>query len=210
MPVIKFNKRLIYFSHIPKCGGTSIESYLSQITQSKLSFVDSNFHRQSIEGRWNISSPQHIPGVIVQRLFPIDFFDIFFTVVRNPLKRFYSAFEFNKRKSLLDPNIDINYFVENFHSFKPFQLGNFDNHFLPQVSFLYPNANYQVFKLESGLHLVKTYIDSVILGRESGFSMPHVDFHYDDSIVIEKKLLSSTSLQLIHEIYKNDFESFKY
>lgn len=210
MPIIKHNGQLIYFSHIPKCGGSSIENYLFQITKGNLSFVDANFHRQPYQGRWNISSPQHILGDFVQRLFPINFFDGFFTIVRNPINRFYSAFEFNKRKSLIDPNVDINYFVENFLSFNPFQNGNYDNHFFPQASFLYPNGNYQVFKLEAGLDIVKNYIDDILLDQDSNIAMPHIDFRYDDSIIIKKQALSLNSEKIIHEIYKIDFDLFKY
>ena len=210
MPIIKHNGQLIYFSHIPKCGGSTIENYLFQITKSNLSFVDTSFHRQPNQERWNNSSPQHILGSFVQRLFPIYYFNIFFSIVRNPINRFYSAFEFNKRKSLIDPSIDINYFVENFLSFNPFQIGNYDNHFFPQVSFLYPKANYQVFKLEDGLEPVKIYIDNIILGKDSGIPMPHVDFHYDDSIVITKQVLTSVSEKIIRDIYKIDFDIFKY
>ena len=66
MPIIKVNGVLLYFSHIPKCGGSSVENLLAQFSDS-IVFLDRKFltHKNT----WNTSSPQHIDGLSLNRLF---------------------------------------------------------------------------------------------------------------------------------------------
>jgi hypothetical protein len=95
MPIVRFKNKIVYFSHIPKCGGTSVENFLKIITGTNLAFLNRNFYMDK-NRQWSVASPQHIPGKDVSKLFPITFFDEFFAVTRNPLNRFYSAFIFQK------------------------------------------------------------------------------------------------------------------
>ena len=97
MPIFRYSNKLIFFSHIPKCAGTSIESYCQKIGM-KIAFLDNQNYLEYLASNkaWNSSSPQHIPGYAIARLFPLNFFDAYFTVVRNPINRLKSAFKFQK------------------------------------------------------------------------------------------------------------------
>ena len=74
MPIIKVNGILLYFSHIPKCGGTSVENFLAQLSESVV-FLDRTFVNNA--NKWNTSSPQHIDGISLNRLFKDKSFLIF-------------------------------------------------------------------------------------------------------------------------------------
>ena len=75
MPIARVNNKTIYFSHIPKCGGSSIEDFLRIIAKSDLCFLDRSYDNGTHQ--WSISSPQHITGKEISKLFPINFFDLF-------------------------------------------------------------------------------------------------------------------------------------
>ncbi len=209
MPIIRFNKKIVYYSHIPKCGGTSVEDFLKVMTGASISFLDHHFYENK-NVRWSISSPQHITGEDVSKLFPVTFFDDFFTVTRNPFDRFCSAFAYQKYGlKRIDPFIDINKFIGNLEGHNALALGQFDHHFLPQIKFLYPGAANKVFKLENGLDGVRRYIGSVFDTDVSGIRMPH-SLKKPSQIGVSSENLDKHSKKIIMEIYKLDFEKFNY
>ncbi len=210
MPIIKINNKIIYYAHVPKCAGTSVEEYLFRNSDS-VSFLDRDFFAEGYIP-WSTSSPQHIDGASLGRLFPdAAFFDDYFTVVRNPVKRFISAFKFNKyiaRKRELR-KLDINKFVSEFLNADTVVRGFLDNHFLPSCEFLIPERKFSVFRMEEGLVKFKDWFDLKNFDnrlRDSvGFEQKHT---FDEDA--EKETLSEKSLSKIFEFYHCDFETFKY
>lgn len=149
MPIVKISGRLVYFAHVPKCAGTAIEAYL-ETAFGPLAFRDSRFTSVPSRKRWTRSSPQHVALKDLNRLFPPDFFDTSFAVVRSPTARLVSAFRFQRdiegvvpADTLFGDWLDRVYAG---HRQKPWQ---FDNHTRPMAEFVPENA--RVFRLEEGL-----------------------------------------------------------
>lgn len=209
MPIFRLKNKVFYFSHIPKCGGSSIEDYLKSVTDVRSSFLDRKYYTHSNKPLTN-GSPQHIIGTDIAKLFESNFFDEYFTVVRNPFERFISAFIFQKYIAKTIPmQIHIDQFINQLEEFKALHIGNFDNHFLPQTTFLYPRAPYRVFKFENGLDIVKKYIDLNLENNTADIPMPH-NLKQPNKIKQKAGVLSEYSKKIISDVYKIDFKIFKY
>lgn len=148
MPIIKYKDAFLHFAHIPKCGGTSVERYLQSLNGVSVAFLDELYVARPPRQHWNISSPQHVDGESIGRLFPKDFFTAFFTIVRDPMTRLESAYRFQRlrERSIGDETFD--HFVKTRLRDNYMTKGWVDNHFYPQSGFFHPGANYQVFKRE--------------------------------------------------------------
>ncbi|MBN2809513.1 MAG: sulfotransferase family 2 domain-containing protein [Deltaproteobacteria bacterium] len=212
MPIIRVRDKIIYFSHIPKCGGMSIELYLQKITRGGLAFVDNDFSSYGSQKPWNLSSPQHIDGASLARLFKPDFFDAYFAVTRDPVSRFVSAFKFQKffeRK--IKPEITVNDFISSLDIQAITRIGWCDNHFYPQVGFLYPGQSYHIFKIEHGLKNVKEYIDRLLFNNILLLKMPHVNKSPARKNEEQAELvLTESSIAKVKELYAKDYELLDY
>lgn len=210
MPIVRTLDKLVYFSHIPKCGGASVELYLHEVSGGKLAFLDNNYRMVNDHDRWCKSPPQHIEGTALAKLFPSTFFDSFFTVTRNPIARFESAFHFQKYvESTIGLDISINDFIKSLNHQKITQIGYFDNHFMPQYMFLYPDTPYTFFKLEDGLERVKAYIDTLLFGNELSQQMPHVNTKRSVKSAPQEPL-SPPAVEKLQKLYSHDYELFRY
>jgi hypothetical protein len=215
MPIIKTSHKifgvipstkLIYFIHIPKCAGSSIEDFFTN-NHIQLSFLDRSFCSNSNKFYWNRSSPQHISAEIFDNLFSDSFFDCVFTFSRHPIKRFISAYTFNHAAGRIKERWDINEFVSHLadNGIEP----NFsDNHFLPMTHFISKKYNPQIFKLEKGFDEFISWFE-----KASGLHIPHRNIEKTNTspmIGPKLKALSSRSIELIHHIYHEDFVRFGY
>ena len=95
MPIFKTVNKVIFFAHVPKCGGSSVEAYLKTRFGS-LAFIDQDFYLLPSSRQWTRSSAQHIAINKLDRLFPADFFDASFAVVRHPVDRLVSEYHFQR------------------------------------------------------------------------------------------------------------------
>lgn len=211
MPILRSQNKIVLYSHIPKCGGTSIERYCYSIGL-KVAFLDGNFFVKSSTKRWSINSPQHIDGESLKRLFPEDFFDACFTVVRHPIPRLKSAFLYQKyRARNRDIKSNLSEFVKNELQQNALSRGYFDNHFLPQTKFLAKGYQYKIFKLEFGLTKVKKYIDSNVLGANTNIQIGHKNKAKNSPNYQESEThLDDEAKSIVLDIYKDDFLKLKY
>ncbi|KIC33697.1 sulfotransferase family protein [Leisingera sp. ANG-S5] len=213
MPLIKYKDVLLHFAHIPKCGGTSIERYIQGLNGVSLAFVDEQYVANPPQQHWNISSPQHIDGESISRLFPKDFFTGFFTIVRDPIARLESAYKFQRlveRRIGSDETLD--QFVKTRLLENVLTKGWMDGHFYPQSGFFYPGANYQVFKLEeNGAEKAKAFIDAALFGNPASQQMTHSNhLRVPEGFNPGDLVLSDEGLAVAEKIYGMDFDNFGY
>lgn len=207
MPIIKYNGKICHFAHIPKCGGSSVEDYFIEIG-AQTHFLGRDFDDIQVHNRWNITSPQHIDGASLRRLFSPAFFDFGFTVVRHPISRFISAFRYQTEwEKRIDTNTNINDFIQNDLQDCVKHLGHYEHHFRKQLSFLIPDMNYSIFKLENGLGPVKKFIDEQFNNKDTNCTMAHSNKSRESKLDLT---LNEKSKHLLREIYAQDFEKLRY
>lgn len=84
MPLARIGNTMLYFSHIPKTGGTSVEHYLRAKGAMALVARRTGFERVT---------PQHMPIRVAEAYFPEPFVDASFAILRDPVERLKSAFK---------------------------------------------------------------------------------------------------------------------
>jgi len=175
MPLARINNRLIYFAHIPKTGGSSIEAYMAQ--KGKVALL------QSSNLNWSKCTAQHAESRIYTDLFRDGFYDYGFTVVRDPQDRLMSEYRMRLAapsahsprprrtlrsigQALLAPWArtpekfpDFDHWVEIVFARYAQQPYLHDNHLRPQAEFVHPE--HRVFLFEHGLEPVFCWIDEV-------------------------------------------------
>lgn len=130
-----FLEKKLFFIHIPKTGGTSVEKFLTD-NNNQISFFTST-GSVFINGH----TPQHITFREIQNLgIDKDEF-LFFTIIRNPVERVISEYKWlcdtnwhtrNKTKIGEDWNFDI--FLEHFLNYDNSSI--FDNHNLSNFDYI--------------------------------------------------------------------------
>jgi Sulfotransferase family len=209
MPIVKIDRKLVYYGHIPKCGGSAVEDYLHS-RFGHMALLDTKFMSQSEAQRWSKTSPQHIDITSLNRLFPSGFFDLSFSVVRHPVDRLVSVFHFQKDvEKLIQPDVQFSEWLRNLEArlrSDPFQ---FDNHLRPMADLVPANA--KLFFLEHGLECLIPWFDEVAGDQKGPRAMPLTNERGAYSkIKLEKAVPSSKDIDIIGRVYEADFSRFGY
>lgn len=210
MPIVRIESQLVYFAHIPKCAGSSVEDYL-QVRFGPLALLDRKYLSVDADLRWSNTSPQHLDWTALMRLFPRDFFSHIFTVVRHPLDRAVSAYRFQLEvEKTIPPGTGFASWLKTEASLWSSAPHRHDNHSRPQVDFLPPAEGpyCTVFHLEHGLDALIPYID----GLDGTQAHPRVMGH---SLKAGKPkegafVPDESDRTLVAEIYAADFARFGY
>lgn len=202
MPLYINNEQAVTFLHIPKTGGTTIESWLNETGKYQQVF----FSQKKLEDM--LVTPQHLGYRTLTELTKTlnRPFEYKFAVVRNPFDRIVSEFFYriklgsiqlgDNAESLFSPWV-----VHNLRKYKntPDVL---DNHLRPQTYFV--NDDVEIFKFEDGIQN--------ILGRVSNRLGIPGDLQVEPKKVGEKKEVqwSQTAIDMVLKSYEQDFEQFSY
>jgi hypothetical protein len=161
MPVLSTQRGLLYFAHVPKTGGTSIEEYLIR-NYGSLDLIDRGWHEARLNGertgRRFRCSDQHLVWDDALTVLPRPP-DRVFGVVRDPVKRLISEYRFQiryrPRMRWLTRLGFSPWLAALLHAARrdPYIC---DNHIRPQSDFLPPHA--EVFRLEDGLDHLPDWI----------------------------------------------------
>lgn len=209
MPFFRAGARLVYFAHVPKCGGSAVAQYL-QDRFGEVAFLDNRYTARAEASRWTRTSPQHVDALTLDRYVPLGMFDAAFAVVRHPVPRLVSTFHFQKEvERLLPPDMGFSLWlagVEERLGGEPFHL---DNHLLP-MSRLVPEGA-AVFHLEHGLDPVVAWLD-LVAGEASGPRAVLPENRRGDHVRVAEARAEPTAVDLgrIARLYAEDFARFGY
>lgn len=197
MPFIQHNGKRVLFIHIPKAGGTSVETWMKGFAPLRL-FSMGIPHASRC-------TPQHYRAQDIRALLGDGFFDLAVTIVRNPYDRIAS--EYRMRAELAKES-----FWKGLPAFSPWIEENLDrqqhdryhldNHLRPQWEFL--GNHVEVFRLEDGLAAPLARLSDV-LGVTSPKTPPHELRSAPQEIVwdVADRIRVQTH-------YAKDFERFGY
>lgn len=159
MPLAFIQGRLVYFAHVPRCGGTAVENYL-HARFGRLAFVDRQFNSLSAKQRWSKTSPQHLETQALERIMPRSWISWSFTVVRHPAARIASVFRFQRDiEQSIPTGQSFSDWVCNLAASLKKQPHQFDNHTRPASDLVPSDA--VVFRLEDGLSRVVGWLDQI-------------------------------------------------
>ncbi|MEW5422316.1 sulfotransferase family 2 domain-containing protein [Amorphus sp. 3PC139-8] len=220
MPFVKIGSKLIYFAHVPKCGGTTIESAIRSAGHN-LNFYDKSWWSE--ERKWSRSSPQHITTKDLTRIIDIDIFDYTFTVIRDPVDRFISAFNHNRLDRRIAWYESLPKFLNKLEKSGDYFLYRFDNHFLPASYFIPEKC--EIFYLEDGMEPIRARLSNITGGtlNSSEYERKNVRQYNNTKSkniiksfiknnfqpIIPKKSELNQEIELrIREAYKVDYDLF--
>ena len=97
IPNHKDSEKLIpvFFMHIPKTGGSSVEKYF-KILGSKVQFFEEFNHLQDL---MRCSPVNHLDYQLIDKIFDLKKFVFRFAIIRNPFSRLASEFRFRKGRN---------------------------------------------------------------------------------------------------------------
>ena len=87
MPLCHINHTLLYFAHIPKTGGSSVEEYMA--AKGPIALRHNNIGKVA----WSKTTPQHMPRRVFVNYVPREFYDYGFAVLRDPKAKLISAYK---------------------------------------------------------------------------------------------------------------------
>jgi hypothetical protein len=210
MPLVRIGARLVYFAHVPKCGGTAVALYLAE-RFGPPAFLDRDFMKVPGPRRWSKTSPQHIDAASLARLFPPGFIDHAFAIVRHPVARIVSAYHFHRevetKGALRLAFPDWLATMEARLAATPFAR---DNHLAPMHAMIPAGAT--VFRLEDGMAPVLAHVDALAGAADGARSIPTRNARsqrrkaYPEPRVVP----GPTELARIIALYAEDFARYGY
>lgn len=192
MPLYRHEANVIFFVHIPKTGGASIEQALKMAGAAEAL----KFKRKR---PYSKSTLQHMHASVYLEAVGANFADYSFTVIRNPFDRFASEYKMKVVDAGVSADIH-EWAVTNFTRFSEYPFTR-DNHIRPQVEFL--SDRLEVFRFENGLET-----PVVAACRRLTLSPPEIPHEKRGSVA--RLSIRSKTLDAIREFYSQDFLQFGY
>lgn len=209
MPFFKAENRLVYYAHVPKCGGSAIAYYLED-RFGTLGFYDKAYQKKrAADTAWSATSPQHVDAETMQTLLPLPFFDAMFAVVRHPVPRTVSTYHFQHEvEKRIPADMSFSDWLKDLET-TGFKMYEYDNHVLP-MDYLVPKEA-TAFHLEHGLDALVVWLD-LLTGKKTGprVIMPENTRGAFVDVKSEKAVPTAEDLARIGRIYAMDFKRFGY
>lgn len=207
MPIFRKDGKNVLFIHIPKTGGSTIETVFKN-SGFQIQYLDGKVGRHTVN-HLRKCTPQHMHADMLENMFWMQNFDMAFMIVRDPVSRFKSEYIWRNRKNFTGTDSKaVSKWAD--RSFSEYESNKFiyDNHFRPQTEFYTPGA--EVYRFEDGLqNVVNKLNDRHNLSLETEIpklkdAKKRTGFSSSDVVVtpeIDKK---------IKDFYRKDYEMFDY
>ena len=209
MPIFRCRAKLVYYAHVPKCAGSAVNRYLAQ-RFGAIAFQDERFLLRPSAERWSRTSAQHIDRQSLERLFPEGFFDAAFTIVRHPVPRIVSVYNFQREvERSIAPDMAFSQWLETLPAQVAVDPCVFDNHARPMDDIV-PQGS-EVFRLEDGMDGLIGWLDALAGAADGPRAIAPANQRSDRRPAgTEPVRPSADDLDVIESLYRRDFERFGY
>jgi len=199
LPLLYRSGKTIFFAHVPKTGGTSVQIYLQRRFGDLLLL---GRHRDAAtKGTSLIVSATHLSALDLEELLPAHL-DASFAIVRDPIKRMQSEFQFQKGTSRAS-RASFSTWLRLMIFAAKHDPRVYDNHIRPQSDLL--PAGTKIFKLEEGIDSIIPFLDGILSEEDPQIEIPHLLKSKREEISISRQ-----DVRLIEDYYKSDYDNFSY
>jgi len=200
MPLISTHGQRIFFAHIPKTAGSSVEEYLVRRFGGPLSLIDRN-KREGVRGTGLITPLTHVAAIDLREMLPPDI-DFSFTVVRNPVTRIQSEYRYQTGVSRLS-RLGFSTWLRVMIAAARIEPRIYENHIRPQVDLIPENS--EIFRLEDGFDALIERLDEVTGSTAPDQAVRHLLKRERKDIALHRQ-----DVELLGAFYADDFERFGY
>lgn len=199
MPLAHHNCQSIFFAHVPKAGGSSVEDYLAS-RFGQLSLIDSN-KRDGVNGTGLIVPATHLAADDLKELLPPNL-SYCFAVVRDPLERLASEFRYQSGLSRMS-KLGFSLWLKVMLKAAKIEPRIYENHIRPQSNMIPDRA--EIFKLEEGFDRMISALDRVTGTTRTELTVPHINTRKKEHISV-----SRADVRAVIQFYADDYDRFGY
>ena len=199
MPLAHWNGHTIFFAHVPKTGGSSVEDYLIS-RFGPLSIIDTN-KREGRRGTGLIVPATHLAAIDLAELLPHDL-TYSFAVVRDPLSRMMSEFRYQSGVSQMS-KLGFSPWLKVMLTAARTEPRLYENHIRPQSDLVPEGA--EVFRLEDGFDTLIARLDAKTGSHTPELTVPHLNTRKKEPITF-----SRDDVRAITTFYAADYDRFGY
>ncbi|WP_372921177.1 sulfotransferase family 2 domain-containing protein [Roseovarius sp.] len=200
MPLVTSSKGHIFFAHVPKTGGTSVEDYLIK-RFGRISLLEDAGARGTARQRDVIQPLQHLTARELQLLLPPEI-HYCFAIVRDPVERIVSEYRFQSGISKAS-GLGFSTWLRIVLSAARRDPRVYDNHIRPQCDLVPEEA--EIFRFEDGFQPVIQRLDALFGPADSDAEIRHLLKRPKP-----RPQLFRQDLDLVHEFYAEDYRRFGY
>jgi len=205
MPLYILDNTQIFFAHVPKTGGSSVQEYMARRFGTESISIFGKTKRQMERagvGTGMIICPTHLTATDLEDFIP-KIVKHKFAVVRDPVKRMISEYKFQTGHSVTTNFSFSTWLRIMFYATKK-DVRACDNHIRPQVD-LIPEGS-EIFRLEDGFDQMIEWLD-----EKTGTTRDDLTVgHFLKKSAKKDFALSKQDIELIIDFYKDDYERLGY
>lgn len=201
MPIAFTDQGPIFFVHVPKTGGTSMEDYLIR-RFGRLALMDEN-KRNGVPGTGLIVAVNHLAAIDLRELIPPRSI-LVFALVRDPVARLLSEYRWQRGASRMS-RLPFSTWLRVMVACIGIDARAYDNHLRPQTDLVPDGA--EVFRLEDGFGPAIARIDAVTGTTAPDLAPGHFKAGEGTATDIP---LSREDIALIRKTYAADYQRFGY
>ncbi len=202
MPLVSTQEYRIFFAHVPKCAGSSVEDYLIRRFGVPLSIRDVT-HINGARRRGLNALATHLTSEDLKDFLPQNL-SYSFAVVRDPVERTFSQYRFQAGVSRTS-RLSFSTWLRVMMRCVQIDPRVYQNHIRPQSDLVPKDA--EIFRLEDGFDAMISRLDDVTGSRVSDLQVGHL---LNKKSSQAKTVASRQDIDLLQRFYAVDFERFGY